>query len=251
MSPILVRPIREEFEHDRVIRLLLSRLRRRYLVAVNLDGEGEATGVRSGTSSVFPDLVLSSSTGPRRIHGIVEVETVESVNHLEAMAEWVHFGRVRGAFYLYVPAATTEVARRLCEDYSVAVSEIWGYHAVGDQIRFTMTFRTPRLASQLARSSKLVSGTSAKRSARKTGTESLAKKKTGNKGSVKSASRGAKAGRVSTSTKRQSVGSSLAVRKKSVTKKTSKKATKGAKGLLQGSRRVWIGPDHRDRQRWI
>jgi hypothetical protein len=95
---------------------------------------------------VYPDLVLTNITGARRVHAIVEVETAESVNHLEAMAEWVHFAKVRGAFYLYVPAGTTDVARRLCEDHHVAVTEIWSYHAVGDQMRFTMTYRSRRAA---------------------------------------------------------------------------------------------------------
>ncbi len=146
MSPILLRPIREQFEHNRVIRLLQVRHRRRYLVGVNLGDEPEATGVRSGTGLVYPDLVLTNITGARRVRAIVEVETAESVNHLEAMAEWVHFAKVRGAFYLYVPAGTTDVARRLCEDHHVAVTEIWSYHAVGDQMRFTMTYRSRRAA---------------------------------------------------------------------------------------------------------
>ena len=150
MSPILLRPIREQFEHSRVIRLLQTRLRRRYAVRVNLGDEREATGVPSGTGLVHPDLVLTSITGARRLHGVVEVETAESVNHLEAMSEWVHLGKVRGAFYLYVPAGATDAARRLCEHYKVAVTEIWSYHEIGDQMRFTMTFRSARAASRAA-----------------------------------------------------------------------------------------------------
>lgn len=154
MSPILLRPIREQFEHNRVIRLLQTRLRRRYLVGVNLEDEPEATGVRSGTGLVYPDLVLTSTTGARRLHGVVEVETAESVNHLEAMTEWVHFGKVRGAFYLYVPAGATDIALQLCEGYAVAVTEIWSYHAVGDQMRFTRTHRSARAASRAAAAAK-------------------------------------------------------------------------------------------------
>ena len=148
MSPILLRPIREQFEHSRVIRLLQSRLRRRYVVGVNLENEPEATGVRSGSDLVYPDLVLTSATGSRRLHGVVEVETAESVNDLEAMAQWGPFGRVRGAFYLYVPAGATDVAMRMCEIYAIAITEIWSFHAVGDQMRFTMTYRSARAASR-------------------------------------------------------------------------------------------------------
>jgi hypothetical protein len=147
VSPILVRPIREQFEHNRVIRLLAPRFRRKFTVGVNIGDEPEATGVRSGTGLVYPDLVLTISEGVRRVHGIVEVETTESVNHLEAMAEWVSFGKVRGAFYLFVPAGATDVARRLCEESHVSFTEIWSYHAVGDQMRFTMAHRSARAAA--------------------------------------------------------------------------------------------------------
>ncbi len=147
MSPILVRPIREQFEHNRVIRLLVPRFRRKFTVGVNIGDEPEPTGVRSGTGQVYPDLVLTSTDGVRRVHGIVEVETTESVNHLEAMAEWVPFGRVRGAFYLYVPAGATDVARMLCEESHVSFTEIWSYHSVGDQMRFTRVHRSARAAA--------------------------------------------------------------------------------------------------------
>ena len=147
MTAIMVRPVREQFEHDRMIRLLQARLRRRFAVAVNLGNEGTAS-VRVGARVMYPDLMLTSTDRGRRLHGVVEVETNESINHLEAMAQWVHLGQVRGAFYLYVPAGAAEMARRLCAGNRVAVTEIWSYHAVGDQMRFTMTHR----ASTSARS---------------------------------------------------------------------------------------------------
>ena len=154
LSPILVRPIREQFEHNRVIRLLVARLRRKFTVGVNIGDEPEGTSVRSGSGLVYPDLVLTNSEGVRRLHGVVEVETGESVNHLEAMAEWVPYGKVRGAFYLYVPAGTTDVARRLCEESRVSYTEIWSFHAVGDQIRFTMAHRSARAAAASRRERK-------------------------------------------------------------------------------------------------
>jgi hypothetical protein len=73
---------------------------------------------------------------------VVEVETGESVNHLEALAQWAHFGRLRVPFHLYVPAGMVDVARRLCEDNQIHVGEIWSYHAIGDQVRFTLVHRS-------------------------------------------------------------------------------------------------------------
>ncbi len=56
-------------------------------------GAEQNAPVGSGASAVFPDLVLHSLERGRRLEAIVEVETGESVNHLEALAEWAHFAR--------------------------------------------------------------------------------------------------------------------------------------------------------------
>ena len=140
MSPILVRPVREQLEHDRIIRLLQTKLRRRYEVGINPGAEQNAS-VGAGTPSVYPDLVLTSPDRGRRLEGVIEVETGESVNHLEALAQWAHFARLRTAFHLYVPSGMVDVARRLCDDNQIVVSEIWSYHALGEDVRFTLVHR--------------------------------------------------------------------------------------------------------------
>ena len=140
MSPILVRPVREQLEHDRIIRLLQAKLKRKHEVAVNIADE-QMAGVKIGPTQMFPDLVLTSQDKGHRLEGVIEVETGESVNHLEAMAQWAHFGRVRAPFHLYVPATAVDIARRLCIENGVAVAEVWSYHSLGDQTRFTMVHR--------------------------------------------------------------------------------------------------------------
>lgn len=142
MSPILVRPVREQLEHDRVIRQLQARLKRRYDVAINT-GEEQTAGIRIGPGQMYPDLVLTSPDRRHRLEGIVEVETGESVNHLEAMAQWAHFGRTRTPFHLYVPVGAVDIARRLCADNQVVVAELWSYHTIADQTRFTLVQRAP------------------------------------------------------------------------------------------------------------
>jgi hypothetical protein len=142
VSPILVRPVREQLEHDRVIRLLQARYRRRFLPGINPGGE-QTTSVGTAPGLLYPDLVLTATGGSKKIAGIVEVETGESVNTLEALAQWVPFGRLPIAFSLYVPASAVEVSKRLCADHRVGVTEIWTYHMVGDQIRFTQIYRSP------------------------------------------------------------------------------------------------------------
>ena len=140
MSPILVRPVREQLEHDRVIRLLQVRLKRRHDVIMNI-GEEQTVPVRIGQVQIFPDLVLTSTERGHKLMGTVEVETAESVNHLEAMAQWAHLGRARAPFHLYVPAGSVDIARRLAAENQVNVAEIWSYHTIGDQTRFTMVHR--------------------------------------------------------------------------------------------------------------
>ena len=141
MSPILVRPVREQLEHDRIIRLLHGKFRRRYEAGMNPGAEQNAA-VGGGASALYPDLVLLSQDRGHRLQIVVEIETGESVNHLEALAQWAHYAKTRAPFHLYVPASMVDVARRLCEDNHIHVSEIWSYHVVGDEPRFTLVHRS-------------------------------------------------------------------------------------------------------------
>jgi hypothetical protein len=154
LSPILVRPVREQLEHDRIIRLLQGKFRRRYEAGMNPGIEQNAPVV-SGGSTTYPDLVLFGQEKGRRLQVVVEVETGESVNHLEALSQWAPFSRLRAAFHLYVPASMVDVARRLCEDNQIHVNEIWSFHMVGDEVRFTLVQRS-REAAPPARSAATV-----------------------------------------------------------------------------------------------
>ena len=148
MSPILVRPVREQLEHDRVIRLLQPRYKRRFTVGIN-PGIEQTASVGTAPDLQFPDLVLTSPGTGKKLAGVVEVETSESVNQLEAMAQWARFGRLPVEFFLYVPFGAVGVARRLCGDHAIGVTEIWTYHSVGDQVRFAQVHKAP-LAEKLA-----------------------------------------------------------------------------------------------------
>jgi len=149
VTPILVRPVREQLEHDRVIRLLQQRWRRKYLATVNQGSETTASVVH-GDLTLYPDVVLAPLGKPNKPEIVVEVETGESINHLEAMAQWTRLARLKAAFHLYLPAGSVDRARRLCTNYKIEVDEIWTYHLVGDQMRFTPVYKAPR-ASRPAR----------------------------------------------------------------------------------------------------
>ena len=123
MSPILVRPVREQLEHDRLIRHLQGKYKRKHEVAINV-GEERTTPVKIGEATFFPDLVLTTG---KKLAGVVEVESAESVNNLEAMAQWIPFSRARVPFHLYVPVQVYDAARRLCEANGVSAAEVWSY----------------------------------------------------------------------------------------------------------------------------
>jgi hypothetical protein len=139
VSPILVRPVREQLEHDRVIRLLQPKYRRRFNVGLN-PGAEQTTPVGDPAAPVFPDLVLTAPGRGRRVLEVIEVETSESVNSLEAMAEWLPYSRLSSDFTLYVPVTSVDAARRLCKDLGVDLAELWTYHTLGDQLRFTRVY---------------------------------------------------------------------------------------------------------------
>ena len=234
MSPVLVRPIREQVEHDRVIRQLQSRWRRKYEVAINVGNDEEAP-VRVSGRLHYPDLVLTSTSSGRRLHGIVEVETAESINHLEAMAEWKHFGKVRGAFYLYVPAGFTDVAERLCADTRVNVTEVWAYYAIGSQVKFSMTYRSPR-ARAAAKTAQVVKPSKAARPAKKAAKKAATKtaKKVAKKPPkkrAKTAQRGSKKKRakVKATKKKAKPAKKTAAKRKPATKARAAKKKTGRK----------------------
>jgi hypothetical protein len=143
VTPILVRPVREQLEHDRVIRLLQQRWRRKYQVGINL-GNDTTSALVLGDSTIYPDVVLAPLARPNKPEIVVEVETGESVNNLEAMAQWTRLAHAKAAFHLYIPAGSMERARRLCVEHSIDVAEIWTYHLVGDQMRFTPVYKAPQ-----------------------------------------------------------------------------------------------------------
>src|SRR5258706_8644397 len=137
VSPILVRPVREQLEHDRIIRLLQTRSRRKFDAGMNPGTEQNAP-VSTGSTNLYPDLVLLSLERGKRLQAVVEVETGESVNHLEALAQWAHFSRLRAAFHLYVPSSMVDVARRLFEDNPIHRNGNSRYHTLRQQIPFSL-----------------------------------------------------------------------------------------------------------------
>src|SRR6185503_17886003 len=89
---------------------------------------------------VYPDLLLFAEGG-RRLLGTVDGETGESVNAIEARAEWGVYSKLKVPLHLYVPPASVDAAKRLAAEYQILVAEIWTYTTSFDQVRFTMVHR--------------------------------------------------------------------------------------------------------------
>src|SRR3954465_5000297 len=129
--------------------MLHAKFRRKYEAGMN-PGAEQNMPVGVGPGALFPDLVLLSPDRARKLQVIVEIETGEAGNHLEALAQWAHYGRIRAAFHLYIPAAMVDVARRLTEDNQIHVAEIWSYHVVGAEPPFTLAHRNKEAISARA-----------------------------------------------------------------------------------------------------
>jgi hypothetical protein len=145
VSPIYVRPAREQIEHDRLIRHLQSKYKKKFSdVIVNIDGQEPQTAVKIGALTLYPDIVLMDG---KKLAGLAEVETGESVNNLEAMAQWTHFAQARVAFHLYVPVQGYESARRLCDSYQIKAGEIWTYRPAMDGFDLVRMHADPAAAN--------------------------------------------------------------------------------------------------------
>jgi hypothetical protein len=139
VSPILTRPVREQLEHDRVIRLLQARYKRKTDVVIN-PGNEQNQSITVENLVVFPDLLLFAE-GSKRLLATVEVETGESVNPIEARAEWGVYSKLKVPLHLYVPPACVDAVKRIAAEYQIMVAELWTYTTSFDQVRFTMVHR--------------------------------------------------------------------------------------------------------------
>lgn len=141
MSPILTRPVREQLEHDRVIRELQAKYKRKTDVVIN-PGNEQNQSIQVDNLVVFPDLLVFAEGG-KRLLSTVEVETGESVNAIEARAEWGVYSKVKVPLHLYVPPNCVDAARRICDEYQIVVAELWSYTTTFDQVRFTLVHKSP------------------------------------------------------------------------------------------------------------
>jgi hypothetical protein len=131
-----------------LIRFLQQKYQKKFEVVVNAGDEQSGPVKLSGPAPYFPDLVLLSKA---KIAGLVEVETGESTNNLEALAQWQHFARARVPFYLYVPVLMLDAALRFCENYKINVTEIWTFRTLYEGFDLVRAFHEPSAVSKTPR----------------------------------------------------------------------------------------------------
>jgi len=227
VSPIFVRPVREQLEHDRLIRFLQTKYKRKAEIAINV-GDEQTAPVKLGPATFFPDLVL---TDGKKLAALVEVESGESVNNLEAMAQWVHFAKARVPFHLYVPVQSYEVARRLCEAYGAKVTELWTYRPTHDGFDLVRMLQDPTAPGPVA----IVTGSAAKAAGRKpakaTAGRGSAKKAPASKTTRKAAAKQAPAKKTARATGRKPTA-------KPAARKATAKSRSGAKAAPRARKAV-------------
>jgi hypothetical protein len=144
VSPIYIRPAREQAEHDRLILFLEAKYGKKLDVLIN-KGDARDYALKVGLGTFFPDLILQEAG---KLTGVIEIETGESTNNLEALAQWVHFGKAKAPFHLYVPVLAYDAARRFCEQNQVTVSEIWTYRPLMDGFDLVRVFHDPQAVAK-------------------------------------------------------------------------------------------------------
>jgi hypothetical protein len=144
VSPIYIRPAREQAEHDRLILFLEAKYGKKLDVLIN-KGDARDYALKVGAGTFFPDLILQEAG---KLSGVIEIETGESTNNLEALAQWVHFGKAKAPFSLYVPVLAYDAARRFCEQNQVTVTEIWTYRGLMDGFDLVRVFHDPQAVAR-------------------------------------------------------------------------------------------------------
>lgn len=144
MSPIYIRPAREQAEHDRLTVFLEAKYAKQYDVLIN-KGDARDYALKIGLGTFFPDVILQEAG---KLAGVIEIETGESTNNLEALAQWVHFGKAKAPFHLYVPVLAYDAARRFCELNQVTVAEIWTYRGLMDGFDLVRVFHDPQAVAK-------------------------------------------------------------------------------------------------------
>jgi len=102
--------------HDNVIQAATSRLdSKNYDIYTN-----PGSSKRNGIGGNYPDIILTKK-GERTVKFIIEVETADSVNIIEATNQWKKYAtEIKASFYILVPLASKNLAIKLCKQIGIS-----------------------------------------------------------------------------------------------------------------------------------
>ena len=101
--------------HDRVIQVAATNLQRtgNYTVYTN-----PGTQHKTRIGNLYPDIILTPPNN-NNVEFVIEVETSESVNAIEALNQWRAYSNLGGTFYLLVPVESRILAGNICLQYGI------------------------------------------------------------------------------------------------------------------------------------
>ena len=102
--------------HDRVIEAAANRLD-----SVNYDiYKNPGQQKNAGVGDNYPDIILTKK-GERTLQFIIEVETADSVNLIEATNQWKKYSTgIKASFYILVPVHSKNLAISLCKQIGIS-----------------------------------------------------------------------------------------------------------------------------------
>jgi hypothetical protein len=105
-----------QFIHDNVIEAAISRLD--YINYDIYKNPGQQKNARVGAN--YPDIILTKK-GELTIQFIIEVETTDSVNLIEASHQWKKYStEIKASFYILVPLLSKKLAISLCKQIGIS-----------------------------------------------------------------------------------------------------------------------------------
>ena len=108
------RNVQNQNFHDQVVQIAAGYLdQAKYTVYTNPDGL-----LNTKVGNFYPDIIVTAKGNTTAIF-IIEVETQDSVTAVEAMSQWLPFAGLGGTFYLLVPHESLQLAKQLCNQYSI------------------------------------------------------------------------------------------------------------------------------------
>lgn len=102
--------------HDKVIQAAVNRLD-----SINYDIYTNPGRIqRNGIGENYPDIILTKK-GQKTVEFIIEVETADSVNIIEATSQWKKYANeIKASFYILVPFDKRNFAISLCKQIGIS-----------------------------------------------------------------------------------------------------------------------------------